>query len=325
MKQLKLLLIVILAIAAIVLISKFVGGDEDLAQDNKGTEHNNPKKVAQINDAIASFKSKPYTTDLHTTYDVIKGDIRNAANSKLILEGFADSKIESLDLTFIEVIDGSKEKVFSDCNDKVISQMKKDLEELAVKNGSDSRVKYLQDLLSDYNNALTVVSEANKIKTNVTSLDDKFDIDKAKNLLNNSIDYHNKFGSNKFGSNELGKCKRLMNGLDRVQGVLHQKHLTFMKNQVQLFTESDFGDIKLSYFFKYHEKPLLEEIEKFKDTGLYAIPKSEVEPLINAVRAMEKNFKKEKRNEKVIVVIIICNCSDRLSIICANIRLRRKD
>jgi hypothetical protein len=287
MKAIKLLLIAVIAIAAIIGISKLLGLISD-SGSGFDPAHNEREGVSTLykhyEEKITGLKSRNWNKQLNVEYQSAKNGILREIEDKLESKALT-GKLDDVYLTIL--YEGAKQ-VFKECKSDEITQIQNEVKEWKQLYSGDERLDKPSTWLQQYDSARKVVYEVDAMPNKAQSLNDKFNHIDALNLNVEATEWRDlKLPE------EVKKCQRLMNRLERrsITSNLNERHYAFITSLVDLYTNHDFtGESAKTRdeFILAYEKPILEEIAKYSKMEIYESKKTVSDLITRVVEVKEK-------------------------------------
>ena len=253
MKAFKLLLIAILLIAAIIGVSKLLGGsDPDISQ----RENRENKLMNEIIKLIKDGEKSNWDVDLKVNYynDIVnKINTYQKSNSDMITPSMANDLKRSLDLTYMDILSRFINTTIPKCElnrnfiDEVNSFYNINKEHKDIKESYQS--------IQDYNAAYSVMKNASDLKEKISDTFDGDNIHKRADQLK-KIEL-------------INQCKRIKDGLQNVDTDLANAHLRFLERQSEIYKNDDYSEIKDLKSLRDKLKPLFDNIDAFEKITYY--------------------------------------------------------
>jgi hypothetical protein len=294
MKAVKLLLIAVIAIAAIIGISKLIGlksDSESLIDNDTDSKGKVSTLYSDFENDIADLKNQNWNKELYAKYNSIEDGILRELKDK---EEGKKTLVGKLDDVYINILYTGTKNVFNECKSDEIKKIQEEVYKWKQAYPDDTNLKLASEWLDYYNSSMQVIIKAGLVSDKASSLTDKFDDKNAKDINIDAKECLITLEANVLFP--MRNCNRLMNGLQHssIAAKLNERHYAFIVSLVNLFISKDFTDeaknMTQDEFRRQYEAPVLLEIAKYEKMEIYDRGKKLVNDLTNQVVSVKDKY-----------------------------------
>ena len=251
MKSVKLLLVAIVIIGAIIVASKLLGGNEDPSIQKEVSEN---RGINEIRKLINDGEDATWSVSLKANYyNNIEMKINTYRNNPEMTADIAQNLKRSLDITYMNILAQFVESTIPNCD--LSKQLTEEINEFYKIDNEHNGIKRAHQSVQDYNSAYSVMKSASDLKETIS---EKF---YGENI-------HNR--AQQLKQIELiNKCKRIKDGLQKVDEDLAIAHIRFLERQTEIFKTADYSDIKDKRSLLDKFKPIFDSFDSFEKIVYY--------------------------------------------------------